>query len=204
MATVTALLLVAGLAVLTFYAAWQLELLRDVSLVIGISLGLGVALLGFHPGLEWVAEEPQDGACEAEAIEDMPLVERVTVAEARELLDRPEITFVDARHRAEYAIAHVPGAMSLPASDAETLLDMQSLPIPPEGEVIAYCEGGRCEQSEYLGLLLSDRGVCRRVRVLEGGWQAWLVAEATTVSGDTPMGEAPSSSVAPTNLEAAG
>lgn len=201
----TALLLVAGLAVLTLYVAHQLELVRDVGLVIAACLVVGVAWLAIDPRLAWVAEPKDDGACEAEGFENMPLVERVPVAEARELLERSEVTFVDARHAADYSAAHIPGAMSLPASDAELVLDMQSLPIPPEGEVIAYCEGGSCEQSEYLGLLLRDRGVCRKVRVLEGGWQAWQAVDAPTVSGDTRFGDAPRSSVAPApNLEAAG
>jgi rhodanese-related sulfurtransferase len=91
--------------------------------------------------------------------------------------------------------------MNLPAEDAAGLLDMQSLPIPPEGAVITYCDGGSCEQSESLGLLLRERDVCQQVRVLDGGWQAWVGAGAPTVSGDTRFGDAPSSSVAP---EAAG
>jgi 3-mercaptopyruvate sulfurtransferase SseA len=46
--------------------------------------------------------------------------------------------------------------------------------------VITYCDGVSCEQSEYLGLLLRERDVCQQVRVLEGGWQAWVSAEAPT------------------------
>ena len=94
--------------------------------------------------------------------------------------------------------------MNLPAADAEGLLDMQSLPIPPEGQVITYCDGGSCEQSEYLGLLLRQRDVCQQVRVLEGGWQAWVAAQAPTVSGHSRYGDAPSSQISAPNPEAAG
>jgi rhodanese-related sulfurtransferase len=80
---------------------------------------------------------------------------------------------------------------------------MQSLPIPPDGQVITYCDGGTCEQSEALGLLLRQRDLCQQVRVLEGGWQAWVHSGAPTVRGEWPYGDAPGSSQAP-EWEAAG
>lgn len=205
-----ALLLIAALAVLTFALAWQLGLLADVLQVIAVCLLAGVAMLGLHPDLEWIAPEREDdGSCSLEGGEvGEPAVERVSVEEARSLLERPEVSFVDARADAHYLAAHIPGALSLPADAAEDMLELQSLPIPPEGEVIAYCDGGSCEQSEYLGLLLRTRGVCRRVRVLEGGWLKWVEAGAPTVSGASRFGDAPSSSVPPSasqpDLEAAG
>ncbi len=201
------LILMTALAVLTFALARQLELLGDVVQVIGVSVLVGLAFLGLHPDLAWVAEPRQDdGSCNAEGLESEPLVERVSVEEALGLLERPDVSFVDARADASYVDAHVPGALSLPADAAEDMLGLQSLPIPPEGEVIAYCDGGSCEQSEYLGLLLRNRGVCRRVRVLEGGWVGWIQAGAPTVSGASRFGDAPSSSLPPQAeaLEAAG
>lgn len=206
-----ALLLTAALAVLTLALARQLELLGDVLQLIAVCLLAGVAMLGLHDDLEWIAPEREDdGSCSLEGEAGQPAVERVSVEEARSLLEHPEVSFVDARADAHYLAAHIPGALSLPADAAEDMLELQSLPIPPEGEVIAYCDGGSCEQSEYLGLLLRTRGVCRRVRVLEGGWLGWLEAGAPTVSGASRFGDAPSSSVpagpgaAQPDLEAAG
>ncbi|PRQ04833.1 rhodanese-like domain-containing protein [Enhygromyxa salina] len=198
-----ALLLIAALLVATIALARQLELLTDLLLLGGASLLAGVVFLGLHPDLEWIATPPADeGSCSVDEIPSVaPVVDRVSIEEAQVLLEQAQVTFVDARPAYHYAAAHIPGAMNLPAEDAEGLLDMQSLPIPPEGAVITYCDGGRCEQSEYLGLLLRERDVCQKVRVLEGGWQAWVAAGGPMVSGDTRFGDAPSSSVAP---EAAG
>jgi rhodanese-related sulfurtransferase len=200
---VLALLLVSALAVLTLAVATRLQLLADVLWIIGVAVLGGLVFLAVHPALDWVAP-PDDGFCEGDvAAAPAPIVERVSIEEASALLGQPLVTFVDARPTYHYGAEHIPGAMNLPAEDAEGLLDTQSLPIPPDGEVITYCDGGSCEQSEYLGLLLRQRDVCQRVRVLEGGWQAWASSGAPTVSGDSPHGDAPSSSQAP-EWEAAG
>jgi rhodanese-related sulfurtransferase len=193
---VLALLSVAALTVLTLALASRLRILGDVLRLIVASVLGGLVVLAVHPNLDWVAA-PDDGICEgdvavAAAPNSMPM-ERVSIDEAIELLGQPGVTFVDARPSHHYVVEHVPGAMNLPADDAEGLLDMQSLPIPPDGQVITYCDGGTCEQSESLGLLLRQRDVCPRVRVLEGGWQAWEASGAPTVRGDNPYGDAPSS-----------
>lgn len=173
----------------TFALARQLERLADVSLVIGASVLGGLLLIAVHPKLGWIAEPPDaDATCGVDELPIVnpiigPVVERISVDEARTLLGQTQVTFVDARPSHHYATSHIPGAMNLPAEVAEGLLDRQSLPIPPEGQVITYCDGGTCEQSEYLGMLLRERDVCQQVRVLEGGWQAWVAASAPTVAG---------------------
>jgi rhodanese-related sulfurtransferase len=188
---VFALLLVIALTVATLALAHRLELLTDVCAVIGASVLGGLAFILAHPAIDLVAE-PRDESDASCSVDELPLlapvVERISVADARALLDEAQVTFVDARPGHDYTIAHVPGAMNLPAADAEGLLDMQSLPIPPEGQVITYCDGGRCEQSEYLGMLLRERDVCQQVLVLDGGWQAWVAAGAPTVAGSSPHG----------------
>ena len=208
---VLALLLVAALTVLTLALAARLQLLGDVLWIIGASVLGGIMFVAVHPALDWIAP-PDDGICEGdvavvEADPSGPVqMDRISIDEAIELLGDPRVTFVDARPSYHYAAEHVPGAMNLPAEDAEGVLDMQSLPIPPDGQVITYCDGGTCESSESLGLLLRQRDVCQQVRVLEGGWQAWAQSGAPTVRGDRPHGDAasPSPSSHAPEWEAAG
>lgn len=183
------LFLIAALTVLTLGLAHRVGLLRDATLVIGASLLSGVTFLALHPGLAWVAEPPIEGSCGLEGEDELGIrVERISVDEAQALLGDESVTFVDARSGDDYVAAHIPGAVSLPASDAAGILEIQSIPILPDGQVITYCNGGACEQSEYLGLLLRDREVCKQVKVLEGGWAAWAAAEAPTVAGEEPEG----------------
>lgn len=186
-----ALLLVVALTVATLALARRLDRLSDVLAVIAVSVLGGLLVLVAHPDLTLVAPPPNDAdaTCGAEEIPLVAaLVERVSVEEARALLDHPGVTFVDARPGNYYVAAHIPGAVNLPAADAEGLLDMQSLPIPPEGQVITYCDGGTCEQSEHLSVILRARDVCQQVRVLEGGWQAWVAEQAPTVAGASRFG----------------
>lgn len=184
------LFLIAVLTVLTLGVAQRLGLLRDTALLIAVSLIAGLAFQTLHPGLGWLSEAPEEGSCELEGEPEPSAirVERIGVAEASALLDDPTVSFVDARSIDDYVAAHIPGALSLPAADAAGLLEVQSVPILPDGRVITYCNGGACEQSEYLGLLLRDREVCKQVLVLEGGWAAWVTSEAPTVSGEEPFG----------------
>jgi rhodanese-related sulfurtransferase len=185
------MLLVAALTVVTVALAHRLQLLADVLLVIGASVLGGLVFIAAHPELGLLASppDPSDATCGEEIPLVAPVVERISVDDAMTLLGQAQVTFVDARPSYHYTAAHIPGAMNLPAEDADLMLGTQSLPIPPDGQVITYCDGGTCEQSEYLGLLLRERDVCQRVLVLEGGWQAWVTAEGPTVVGDEPMGE---------------
>jgi rhodanese-related sulfurtransferase len=183
------LFLIAVLTVLTLGLARHLGLLRDTALLIGASLLAGVTFLGLHPQLAWVAEPPEDGTCGLEDEAGPIRVERISVDEAKALLGDEAVTFVDARSGDDYIAAHIPGAVSLPAADAAGILEIQSVPILPDGQVITYCNGGACEQSEYLGLLLRDREVCQQVKVLEGGWAAWADAKAPMVSGEGQDGD---------------
>lgn len=181
------LFLIAVLTVLTLGLAHRLGLLRDTAGMIGASLLGGVIVLIADPRLVWLSEPPEEGSCGLE--DELPIrVERITVGEAQALLADETVTFVDARSGDDYVVAHIPGAVSLPASDAAGILEIQSVPILPDGRVITYCNGGACEQSEYLGLLLRDREVCKQVAVLEGGWAAWVAAEAPVVSGESQDG----------------
>ncbi len=183
------LFLLTMLTLLTLGLAQRFGQLRDTTLVIAASLVSGVVFLAAHPALGWLAEQPEEGSCGLEGEDDLAIrVERISVAAAQALLADETVTFVDARSSGDYTSAHIPGAVSLPASDAAGILEIQSVPILPDGQVVTYCDGGTCEQSEYLGVLLRDREVCKQVFVLEGGWAAWVDASAPTVSGEDQDG----------------
>lgn len=161
----------------------------DLALLGTISTVLGLAHLGLRDEMAWIAQPtgPRAEACSVE--EEAPLVQRMAVDEAIGLVGEPGVSFVDARSAEAFVAGHIPGAMSLPAGEAAGILEVQSVPIPPDDIVITYCDTRACERAEYLGLLLRDRAGCQQVRVLAGGWQAWIDADAAIEQGVGQSGE---------------
>jgi len=157
----------------------------QAAIIAGAATVLGLLHLAVRPELPFVAEAPGPDAasCAPEQLIDQPRVDRISVDEVRDQIGAPGVSIVDARSAAAFNAGHIPGAMNLPADQAEVILGVQSIPIAPDDLVITYCDGGRCEMSESLGLMLEDRAGCRRVRVLEGGWAEWLRQRAPVEGG---------------------
>lgn len=92
----------------------------------------------------------------------------ITVAEAKEILDRGGYVFIDCREPKEYKMGHVPGAMNIPRGLLEFQIEKK---ISNKNEnIVMYCKsGGRgC---------LATCSLCRmgykNVKNVDGGWLAW-------------------------------
>lgn len=159
------------------------KILLDLAALAGLSAVLGLVHLGARDDMPWIAAPtgPRAEACSVD--EEAPLVQRIAVEEAIGLVGEPGVSFVDARAGDAFVSGHIPGAISLPAGEAAGILEVQSVPIPPDDIVITYCDTRACERAEYLGVLLRDRAGCQQVRVLAGGWKAWLEADAAIEPG---------------------
>ncbi|MCA9717381.1 MAG: rhodanese-like domain-containing protein [Myxococcales bacterium] len=166
----------------------MVDTLRDMAILGALACALGlVSIASRGDELPWFPDpaEAFAGSCElgsapgdegeTGALAEVAgsQVERIAYAEAVTLIGDASVTFVDARAAEHFAAGHIPGALNLPAMNAEELLAMQSFPLPLEELVVCYCEGWSCEQSEALGKILQDRVGCQKVRVLEGGWLRW-------------------------------
>lgn len=84
------------------------------------------------------------------------------------------IVFVDARDEDHYQEGHIPGAYELdpyhPEKKLETVLPL----CEAAEEVVVYCTGGDCEDSDTAALLLRDAGVPgRKLFVYGGGFEDW-------------------------------
>ena len=151
-----------------------------------VALVLGLAHLGLRADLAWVADPPAPDAasCAPEALPAVHLLPRISATELRNALDdAPQVTVVDARSEIAYAAGHIPGAVSLPADQADLILGVQSVPIPSQGRVVTYCDAARCESAEALGLKLQASLGCEQVEVLEGGWAQWLTERGPVAKG---------------------
>lgn len=97
----------------------------------------------------------------------------VTVAEAREMVGRGEVAFVDCRPQNLFETGHISGSIHVAAERASvepSLMDR----LRSAGTVITYCDANsECERSLRMATLLQQSGL-HDVRVLEGGMPAWL------------------------------
>ena len=103
--------------------------------------------------------------------------------QAKELFDRKEALFVDARNAGDFAAGHIPGAVSLPVGTVDTRLPLFSATVSPATMLIVYCNGYDCHDSRDLGAKLMKAGY-RLVYVFEGGYPEWRDAGYRTEGGN--------------------
>jgi ArsR family transcriptional regulator len=101
---------------------------------------------------------------------DRDALEAVSREELAERLNAGQVTVLDVRPEAEYALGHVPGAINIPAGELERRL----ADLPDGREVIAYCRGPYCVMSFEAVAALRARGF--KARRLEDGFPEWKAA----------------------------
>ena len=84
------------------------------------------------------------------------------------------IVFVDARNDEHYREGHIPGAYQLDPYHPENYLGSVLPACQIAQEVVVYCTGGDCEDSEIAAMLLRDAGIAvRKLRVYVAGITDW-------------------------------
>ena len=87
------------------------------------------------------------------------------------------VTVLDVRPEDEFAVGHLPGALSIPLPELERRLSE----LPSDREVIAYCRGPYCVLSFEAVSALRARGYV--VRRLEDGYPEWKAAGLPVEAG---------------------
>lgn len=102
------------------------------------------------------------------------------------------VVFIDARDDQHYAAGHIPGAWQFHHYHAEKYLPTV-LPICLTAlQVVVYCSGGECEDSEFAAIMLRDTGVPREALfVYPGGMNEWKANGLPVEAGARGSGEAP-------------
>ena len=92
----------------------------------------------------------------------------ISVAEAKALLDKGGVTFLDVRTEKEYKKGHIPGAKNVPRGKLEYDIGKD---IPDKNAaVVVYCKtGGR----SCLGTYTLVRMGYKNLKSMVGGWKAW-------------------------------
>ena len=132
--------------------------------------------------------EPSESAQISERLRGKGLQE-LKLNQVQILFDDPRsqdgrIIFVDARDEDDYQEGHIPGAYELdpyyPEKEMETVLPI----CLAAEEVVVYCNGGDCEDSDTAAILLRDAGVpVQKLFVYGGGFTAWEAAHLHVETG---------------------
>lgn len=85
------------------------------------------------------------------------------------------VIFIDARDDRHYQEGHVPGAFQFDPYRAENYA-LAVLPVCQTAEqIVVYCHGGDCEDSEFAATILGDAGVSKaKLFVYGGGLTEWM------------------------------
>jgi len=99
-------------------------------------------------------------------------VSTISVDEAAALLNNNDAVFIDARPEPFYNQGHIQGALCLPWHQAEEKCFDVIENIPPDKNIITYCDGESCVLSDKLAVFLCDLGF-EQVHTLVNGWTIW-------------------------------
>lgn len=93
--------------------------------------------------------------------------EAVTANELQHRLNDRSVIVIDVRPAEEFAAGHIMGALSIPLEELGTRLKE----FPKRAQIVAYCRGPYCVQSDAAVALLAKRGY--KARRLELGLPDW-------------------------------
>jgi len=80
--------------------------------------------------------------------------------------------WIDARTRAKFEQARIPGAVLLNEDQWDELLPGVLAAWKPDQSIVVYCDDRLCDSSHAVAARLREAGVSP-VFVLKGGWEAW-------------------------------
>jgi rhodanese-related sulfurtransferase len=152
------------------------QLAKEILILFALSLGLAFLVNHFSPvGIALVGQwDTRRGVISAKAKKDIIVdsLEIKDVAVAKQIHDRGNALFLDARPDDDYARGHIPGAISLPIDrfDAQigNILDRH----PENRPIVTYCSGRTCEDSHKLARLLIEFGFTD-VKIFIDGFPGW-------------------------------
>jgi len=138
------------LLAVTIGIIWNYRLLRDV----------------YTGKLSEVSPSPEVSATPAAVLIPAGL------AQVKELYEKKEAVFIDARESSVYSLGHIQGSTSLPLAALDSELQAFMEKVPLETNLVIYCSGYGCHDSKDLGNRLLQKGY-RQILIFDGGYPEW-------------------------------
>jgi rhodanese-related sulfurtransferase len=99
------------------------------------------------------------------------------------------IVFIDARDEDHYREGHIPGAYGLDAYHPEKNLATVLPVCQAAEEIVVYCNGGDCEDSQFAAVTFRDAGIPNpKLFVYAGGMAEWTTNGLPVETGEQNSG----------------
>ena len=139
----------------------MMKMIRQAVLLTVLAAVCAVLTYAFHPGAP------------ALYLRNEPLAQQEVTAERIEAEWSGEVLWIDARPRAEYEEAHIPGALLLNEEEWNDLLwEHQDALFAAEKPIVVYCGARSCKASKKVVERLRESTPLEEVYFLRGGWEA--------------------------------
>jgi rhodanese-related sulfurtransferase len=150
--------------------------IKEIIILVGVAVALafvantfsprGIALVG-----RWDAAKGVITANPKNTV-DFGISEIHQVEVAKQIFDKGEVLFVDARSQQNYEEGHIPGAVSLPLGRFDEQIESFLNQYPPDQPIVTYCSGRTCEDSHNLARMLAAVGYSD-IRIFIDGFLGW-------------------------------
>ncbi|OQX28416.1 MAG: hypothetical protein BWK80_00310 [Desulfobacteraceae bacterium IS3] len=155
------------------------QISSETLMIIIVSLSIALAVNTLRPGGIAVFGTVQKTAAEAEHAG----FKEISVEAGIEKFKSGTVLFVDARSPEDFAAEHIQGAVNLPEQEFDARIDKFIAEIPPEKEIIAYCDGEHCALGKDLAEKLSLVGF-EKVFYITNGFSRWKENSQPVESGE--------------------
>lgn len=124
---------------------------------------------------------------EADASTPAALGLDITIEQAWELY-QAGTSFVDARSLHEFEEGHIDSAFWMPSEEFMNGHSPAALPLlDPQSPVVVYCDGGLCDASKNVVVLLQQAGFTR-CHILTDGYPGWVNNKHPIATGKPQLG----------------
>jgi len=121
--------------------------------------------------LPTIAIDSTADASAAAVAQQLPMI---SVEQLQTLLEKQQVTLLDARLPQEYNSGHLPGAINMPFEDWDARQQLAD-ELPKDKWLIAYCGGPACDLAELLAWELIRQGF-NQVALFPQGAEGWQKA----------------------------
>jgi len=154
------------------------SLLQSIGIII-ISGALGIGVNAFRAEGIPLMERWQEKVLNEQLTGGLPAV---SLKQVKEAYKSGDVLLVDARNPEFFEQGHIPGAVSLPVREFDSVFPRLEEQLRAAPRVITYCDGASCELSVELTEKLLFAGL-EYIEIFTGGIQQWQGAGQPVVAG---------------------